>query len=215
MGRRVSFWVMAGALYNRTHNNWVRWSTISGECDRWPHTIFAGIQSLLDHPRCIARCLLFQDGARGRICRVSLLVSFYFLLLRNYLPDYRTYYMLRFVFVTCELCLAILAETTKGLWFCNARAFSDQWCLYPNGGSPFGKITKLTVIIRSPKAVEGTYIYKPWSRFASACAARAFGATSDQDSALRASDLISNSLRASLRESKLLDLFLDICIFFI
>ena len=114
MGRRISFWVMAGALYNRTHNNWVTWSTISGECDRWPHTISAGIQSLLDYPRCIARCLLFQDGARGWICRVSLRVSFYFLLLRNYLPDHRTYYMLHFVFVTCELCRAILAETTEG-----------------------------------------------------------------------------------------------------
>ena len=114
MGLRVSFWVIAGALYNRTHNNWFRWSTFSGECDRWPHTISAGIQSLLDHPRCIARCLLFQDGARGWVCRVSLLVSFYLLLFRNYLPDYRTYYMLRFVFVTCELCRAILAETTEG-----------------------------------------------------------------------------------------------------
>ena len=150
MGLRVSFWVIAGALYNRTHNNWFRWSTFSGEWDRWPHTISAGIQSLLDYPRCIARCLLFQDGARGWICRVSLRVSFYLLLFRNYLPDYRTYYMLRFVFVTCELCRAILAETTEGLWFCNARAFSDQRFLYPNGGSPFGKITKLTVIIRSP-----------------------------------------------------------------
>ena len=48
------------------------------------------------------------------------------------------------------------------------------------------------------------HIYKLWSRFASACAARAFGATSDGDSALRASmgsalrasdDSISNSLR--------------------
>ena len=31
------------------------------------------------------------------------------------------------------------------------------------------------------------YINKPWSRFASACAVHAFGASSDQDSALRAS----------------------------
>ena len=61
-----------------------------------------------------------------------------------------------------------------------------------------------------------THIYinpdrdKPWSRFASACAAHAFGATSDRDSvlcasrdsALRASDSISNSLRSALLESK-------------
>ena len=53
------------------------------------------------------------------------------------------------------------------------------------------------------------YVNKTWPRFASTCAARAFGATSDRDSALRASedsalgasDSISNSLHLRCEES--------------
>ena len=52
--------------------------------------------------------------------------------------------------------------------------------------------------------MEAGYTHKPRSRFASACAARAFGATSTRDSAMRASDSIRNSLRSALRENKLI-----------